>query len=97
MLDKSKDSDTIVTRFIATTDQSITPVHFLVECKYPVTEVSGSIVGAGAEMHGGWGGRFSDNMIGFTIVTPAWTPSDPMIVSVRSKQDIGICRFSLRP
>ncbi len=81
-------------QFLVTIDQPVTPVRLLVECSNGLTSAHGTILGAGAHLLGGWGGRLSDTQWGVGISAPAWTPQNPLLVTVRSNQrDLGVCQF----
>jgi type II secretory pathway pseudopilin PulG len=84
-------------KFLVMVDQTVTPIRLMVECANVITSAEGMILGSGARMGGGWGGRFSERQWGIGILSPAWTSKDPLIVSVKSQQkDLGTCNFTLR-
>lgn len=83
------------TRFIATVNQIVTPIRLLVQCESEILEANGRLAGASVHMSGGWGGKFSKNQFGIGILSPAWSPSTPLIITVKSNQkQLGVCRFN---
>lgn len=82
------------TQFLITVNQAVTPVRLLVQCVDEIVDGHGSLIGVGASMSGGWGGRFSKNAIGIGILSPVWTPANPMLVTIKSNTNpLGVCRF----
>lgn len=69
--------------FVVLTNRVITPIRLLVTCEADIT-ASGMVLGTGAMTVGGWGGRVtsSSKQYGVGILTPAWTPSNPLLVTV---------------
>ena len=82
------------TQFLITVNQAVTPVRLLVQCVDEIVDGHGSLIGVGASMIGGWSGRFSKNAIGIGILSPVWTPANPMLVTIKSNTNpLGVCRF----
>ncbi len=82
------------TKFLVTVNQIYTPVRLLVQCEKEIVQAHGSILGAAVSMSGDWGGRFSKNQFGIGILSPAWTPATPLVVSVKSNaSSLGTCQF----
>ena len=82
--------------FLVLTNQTVTPVRLLVTCGRDLEQAVGKVLGTGAEMVGGWGGRVTSSAksYGVGILSPAWTPANPMVVTVYTNQkDIGTCSF----
>jgi hypothetical protein len=83
------------TKFLLTVNQIVTPVRMVVRCNEEIIEAHGSLLGVGVTTHGGWGGRFSKNTVGVGINSPAWTPSTPLVISVKSNANpLGTCQFA---
>lgn len=83
------------TKFLATVNQIVTPIRLVVQCESEILQAHGDLVGVGVTMGGGWGGRFSKNQFGIGISSPAWSPSTPMIITVKSNQKpLGVCGFT---
>ena len=83
------------TKFILTVNQMVTPIRLLVHCESEILQANGSVAGAGVQLSGGWGGRFSPNQFGIGISSPAWIPTTPLIVTVKSNQKpLGTCTFT---
>lgn len=82
------------TKFIVTVNQLYTPVRLVVQCNDEIVEAHGSLLGVGASMSGGWGGRFAKNQVGIGILSPAWTPSNQLQVIIKSNvKPLGPCTF----
>jgi hypothetical protein len=79
------------------TNKTITPVRLIVTCDSEIDSASGGVMGTGAAMMGGWGGRIttSNKQYGIGILSPAWTPDNPLIVTIYSKVDVDVnqCSF----
>lgn len=81
--------------FILLTNQQITPVRLLVTCPAGLREASAGVLGAGLQSVGGWGGRFSGAQFGVGILSPAWTPISPLLVTLRYDQEkLGTCYWN---
>lgn len=81
--------------FLVITNQTITPIRLLVTCQADIT-ASGFVLGGNTSTFGGWGGRVtaSTHQYGVGILTPAWTPTNPLLVTVFSDaQNVGRCTF----
>ncbi|MGC1811873.1 MAG: hypothetical protein WA721_18125 [Candidatus Binataceae bacterium] len=81
--------------FIVLTNKTITPVQLLLTCDANIYAASGGVLGAGSMMYGGWGGRVttSKKQFGVGILSPAWSPSNPLIVTIYSNDRINSCSF----
>jgi hypothetical protein len=82
--------------FLLLTNRAITPIRLLVTCERDFVEAYGQVLGTGAVLAGGWGGRVtrSSKQYGIGIVSPAWTPTNPMMVTIyANQQDLGLCTF----
>ena len=81
--------------FLVLTNKAITPVRLLVTCESDIS-AAGGVLGTAAESYGGWGGQVtsSKKQFGVGILSPAWTPVNPLSVTVFSDSDtIGTCEF----
>lgn len=90
----SGDKPPYETKFLVLTNQIITPVRLLVQCQQEIISAGGSVMGTGAAMAGGWGGRFSPNQYGIGILAPAWAPGSPLVVTVHSNSKDLTCQFA---
>lgn len=82
--------------FLVLTNKLITPVRLLVTCEAELVQVGGGVLGSGAMMGGGWGGRVtrSKKQYGVGVLSPAWTPVNPLLVTIYTNQsDVGNCSF----
>ena len=84
--------------YLVLTNKTITPIRLLVSCDKEIAQVTGSILGAGAHTGGGWGGRVTNNKtdFGVGILSPAWTTTNPLIVTVYTNEKSLNCSFSQR-
>lgn len=81
--------------FLVLTNKAITPVRLLVTCDAEI-QAGGQILGTGAMMGGGWAGRVtrSNKQSGIGILSPAWTPTNPLLVTIYSTEaKLGFCSF----
>jgi hypothetical protein len=91
----SGESAPYITEFLLTANQTVTPIRMVVECDGDIVDAHGRLMGSGVVMGGGWGGRFSPHAYGVGISAPAWTPSSPLVLTVRSNsKELGNCRFA---
>jgi hypothetical protein len=68
--------------YVVLTNRAITPVLVTVKCKSPIVAAAATILG-GTTFTGGSGrGRLDDYTYELSLGSPAWTPSDPLIVTV---------------
>ena len=81
------------TNFVLVTNQIITPVRLIVTCEPGIVQVGGGILGTGATLGGGWGGKFTEKEYGVGILSPAWAPNSPMLLTVYSNQVLQGCHF----
>jgi hypothetical protein len=82
--------------FLVLTNNTITPVRLLVTCEAEIVQVGGGVLGTGASMGGGWGGRVtsSKKQYGVGILSPAWTPVNPLLVTIYTNEaNLGTCSF----
>lgn len=81
--------------FILLSNKTITPVQILVSCESEIDVASGAVLGTATMMSGGWGGRVTRSLtqFGVGINSPAWTPSNPLLVTVYAKKNPGRCVF----
>lgn len=83
--------------YIILTSKAVTPIRLSVVCGVrSLHQASGYVAGTGAVMSGGWGGRLSPNSYGVGILSPAWTPTNPLVVTVASTEDPTRCEFGLQ-
>lgn len=69
------------------TNKTVTPIRVLVKCNIDVVAASGWVLGTGGMTSGGWGGRVTESLqeYGVGILSPAWTPNTPLLVTVHAK------------
>jgi hypothetical protein len=80
------------TRWIIVTNKIVTPVLMQVSCNRDIERTYVWIIGSG--IRGGGEDRVTPRVFSINIVTPAWSPATPMLVSVWSKGDENIaCIF----
>ena len=82
--------------FLVLTNKPITPVRLLVTCDAEILSTSGGVLGTAGGMGGGWGGRVtsSNKQFGVGILSPAWTPVNPLLVTIYTNEsDAGNCSF----
>lgn len=80
--------------FLVLTNKVVTPVRLVVACQASIMRASGSLLGAGGSIGGGWGGHFTDQQFGVGILSPAWTPASPLLVTVfTNAKNLGRCEF----
>jgi hypothetical protein len=82
--------------FLVLTNKTITPIRLLVTCEGEIVQAGGMVLGTGAMMGGGWSGRVtgSKKQFGVGILSPAWTPVNPLLVTIYTNElDIGTCSF----
>jgi hypothetical protein len=81
--------------FLVLTNKIITPVRLLVTCDGEIVQTAGNVLGTGAMMEGGWGGKGKNkNEYGIGILSPAWTPTNPLLVTLYTNQKQINCNFS---
>ena len=84
--------------FLVLTNKPVSPIRLLVSCDAEI-EVSGDILGTGSAMSGGWGGRVTGSLkqYGFGLLSPAWTPVNPLLLTVYTDSpSLGRCTFDER-
>jgi hypothetical protein len=82
--------------FLVLTNKTITPIRLLVTCESEIVQAAGEVLGTGTLMQGGWYGRVtsSNKQFGVGILSPAWTPVNPLLVTIYSNEsNVGICSF----
>ena len=75
------------------TNRLITPVRLTVECDSDLTKVDARIVGASSAIVEG-PARLSARAYRLAILSPAWTPSDPLLVTIHSNNGDIACKFN---
>jgi hypothetical protein len=80
--------------YVVVTNRILTPVRLVVSCEGVVVKADGNILGTTTRYVGGWGGRLSAQSFGVGILSPAWAPTNPMLVTVMATVDPVGCRFS---
>ena len=85
--------------FLVLTNQTVTPIRLLVTCEGKIVQAGGGILGTAASSGGGWGGRVTTSPMqyGIGLLSPAWTPSNPMLATIYTDDpSLGICSFEQR-
>jgi hypothetical protein len=83
--------------YVVVANRTITPIRLGVECPVKLLySAHGRVLGTGAMTTGGWGGRLSMNSYGIGILSPAWSPINPILATVQAAEDPHSCRFDLR-
>ncbi len=87
-----------VGNYLVLTNKTITPIRLLVSCDKEIAKASGTILGGGVQTGGRWGGRVTNknNEYGIGILLPAWTPINPLLVTVYTDKKTLDCVVSLR-
>jgi len=76
------------------TNKTITPVHLQFGCQSEVRDIQAYIAGAG--MQAGGNRMLGTHGTEISISTPAWTPQNPLIITVYyDSDDIGTCGYRL--
>lgn len=99
LLEDSVDTNTnrgaFTKQLIALTDKTITPIRLRVMCGKKVNVISAHIAGAGIQM-GGSSAVFNDRYSDVNIGSPAWGPTSPLIITIKSDQaDTGQCGIQM--
>jgi hypothetical protein len=81
--------------FMILTNKIITPIRLLVTCDEDIDLATGGVSGANAMMMGGWGGRVtrSNRQFRVGILSPAWAPTSPLLVTIYANNNPGRCSF----
>jgi len=83
--------------YVVLTNKEVTPVRLMVTCDADLVDVSTKILGTGSMLVGGWGGKGvtrSHKQYGIGIVSPAWTPNGPLLVTIFTNDpNAGLCSF----
>lgn len=79
--------------WIILTNKVVTPIRVLMTCDAPIIDLDQTVLGTGGTTSGGWGGNFSDNEFGIGITSPAWTPQNPLLITISTSQQQISCRF----
>jgi hypothetical protein len=80
--------------WIVLTNKTVTPIRLLVTCDGDIEGAGAEVLGTGGQESGGWGGKFSAKKYGIGITSPAWTPTNPLLVTVyANNKNLGRCTF----
>jgi hypothetical protein len=80
--------------WIVITNRIVTPVLMMVTCDKPVVDAFGGVMGSTFQTSGAGRGKISDNKVEIGVGSPAWTPSDPLLVTVRANETGINCEFT---
>lgn len=80
--------------WIVLTNRIVTPVLMTVTCDHPVVDVFGGPMEASATMSGSGRGQLAPGKFEIGVGSPAWTPTEPLLVTVRTNSPKLNCDFT---